>query len=133
MHDTKSKDLFKKGVLYLSYSVSLADGVAHETEKAAMDQICQSEQIPSRIFNEFNRDLAKSSEKEIYRTGIDSLKQCDKDHQLRTFAWIYKIMEADGLVHVKEARFMLYALQSFDVHIDEVISYTQKLPSITAA
>ena len=47
-------DLFKKGVLYLSYSVSLADGVAHETEKAAMEHIRQSEQIPRRIYDEFS-------------------------------------------------------------------------------
>ncbi len=133
MHKTDSTDLYKKGVLYLSYSISLADGVAHETEKAAMDKIRQSEHIPKSIYNEFNRDRAHSTEKEIYRTGIDSLKKCDKDHQLRTFAWIFKIMEADGHIHVKEARFMLYALKSFDVNLDEVISYTQKLPNINAA
>jgi len=111
----------------------MADGVAHDTELAAMDRIRRSEHIPGHIFDQFSRDITVSTDMEIYRTGIDSLKKCDKDHQLRTFAWIWKIMEADGTVHVKEARFMLYALKSFDVKLDDVISYTEKLPKITAA
>ena len=126
-------DQFQKGILYLSYSIVLADGVAHETEEAAMTKIRKAEQISNRIYEQFSHDLQKSSEKEIYKTGIDSLKKCSKDEQVRTFAWIYKIMEADGLVHIKEARFMLYALKSFDVDIDDVISYTSRLPNINAA
>ena len=49
---------------------------------------------------------------------------------LRAYGWIYKIMEVDGRVDVREAKFLLYALKDSDIELDEVIRTSLELPQL---
>jgi hypothetical protein len=50
--------------------------------------------------------------------------------RLRGLAWLYKLIEADGMVHIKEAKWLLYVIGSADVDLDEILDYAVKLPDI---
>ena len=67
---------------------------------------------------------------QIYHEGVAALRECDNGHQLRAFAWLYKIVEVDGSVDVKEARFMLQALNSLGLDLNDVINESNKIPDL---
>lgn len=54
-----------------------------------------------------------------------------KDKQSRLLGWLYALIEIDKTVDVKEARFLLYAINSTDINLEEIIETAKTLPKIS--
>ena len=125
-----SKHLFQQGLLYLAHSASSVDGVNHISEQQAIKRIIEHEKIPENLHLEVDRTVKIDPEKEIYKKGMTCFLQIPKEERLRGLAWLYKLIEADGMVHIKEARWMLYVISSTEVDLDEILDYAEELPDI---
>ena len=126
----RSKHLFQEGLLYLAHSAASADEINHPAESRAIEKIIEQEKIPEDLYLEVNRTVESALEKEIYKKGMTCFLQIPKEERLRGLAWLYKLIEADGMVHIKEAKWLLYVISSTDVDLDEILDCAVKLPDI---
>ena len=120
---------YQKGLLYLLHSVALADGVAHEYEKKAIAYIKDHENIPEKLYSEFIRDLDRNSDREIYQIGLSLILQCTPQERRRAMAWVYRVIEADNHVDIKEAVWLLKTITRAATDWSEVNDLSKKLPS----
>ncbi len=126
----RSEHLFQEGLLYLAHSASVVDGVNHISEQRAIKRIIEHEKILENLHLEVDRTVKIGPEKEIYKKGMTCFLQIPKEERLRGLAWLYKLIEADGMVHIKEARWLLYVIGSADVDLDEILDYAGELPDL---
>jgi len=121
---------FQLSLLYLAHSVAMSDGVSQRSEKHAIDQLRKLEDISDILYSKFKKELKKRSTHEIYEVGCDLLKQCKQNQQLIVVAWIYKIIEADGQFHIKEAQWLLKIMADLKFNLDRVIEKAKQLPDL---
>lgn len=120
---------YQLGLLYLIHLLISADGVVDENEQAAMKRIVDKENIPQSLFEEFKTAIQNSKEKDIYLTGIEYINRCTDEEKLRVFVHLYKMSEADGRVHVKEVRLLLYSIKMAGIEFNDVIQAAAKQKS----
>jgi hypothetical protein len=125
-----TKKHYETGLLYLTHLVSLEDGIEDESEMLALEKIKAIESISEDVYQEFMEDKDALPKNDLYQLALDSLRQCKPDEIARAFAWIYAMIEVDGTIHVKEARFMMYIIKAFDLNLDKVEKLYHTLPSI---
>lgn len=118
---------YQKALLYLTHLVISADGVIDDKEKHALNIIRKSEGISEDAFNTFTSELNGMEEKDVYYNGIDLITKCSDVEKLRAFAWLYKMAEVDGRVHIKEVRFLLYSVKMAGVDFDDVVAEAAKI------
>ena len=118
---------YQLGLLYLVYLLISADGVIDEHEKAALLKVKVAEKIPDSIFHEFETEIAKTKEREIYSRGIDLINECNDADKLQAFGLLYKMSEVDGRVHVKEVRLLLYSVRQAGIEFDDVVKRAASL------
>lgn len=121
---------YNEALLYLLRVVVYADGVFDDEESEAIQEICGIEEISDEYYKDFSDRVKSMSEKEMYLTGIDFVRDCSKEEQLRVFVWLYKMAEVDGTVHVKEVRFLLYSIRHADIEFDQIEMAAKKVPSL---
>lgn len=126
---SQNKD-YHLGVLYLMRLLINADGVIDSSESEALNKVKKYENIPESTLIEFEKEVLKKEEREIYQTGIDYLNQCSEHEKLNAFIHLYKMSEADGRVHVKEVRLLLYSIRMAKVDFNDVVEKA-KLVSYT--
>ncbi len=115
------------GLLYLVHLLINADGIVNENEKRALIKIKSKEGIPEPVFNEFLNHVAQLKPKEIYQRGIELINECDDEKKLRAFVHLYKMSEADGSVHIKEVRLLLYSIKMASIEFNDVVSAASKI------
>jgi len=125
-----SKQLFHEGLLYLAHSASSVDGISHVDEKRTIRRMIEHEKIPKELDLEVTQCIMVEPQKEIYRKGMSCFLQISKEERIRGLAWLYRLIEADGKVHIKEARWLLYIISSADLDLDEILDYVDKLPEL---
>lgn len=125
--DPKSK--YQLGLLYLVRLLISADGVIDEKESKALIKIKEREKIPDDLFHEFENSLKEKKEREIYEQGISLMNSCSDEDKLRAFVHLYKMSEADGTVHVKEVRLLLYSIKMVGIEFNDVIAMAAKTPN----
>lgn len=125
--DPKSK--YQLGLLYLVRLLISADGVIDEKESTALVKIKEKEQIPDSLFQEFEVSLKEKKEREIYEQGINLMNSCSDEEKLKAFVHLYKMSEADGTVHVKEVRLLLYSIKMVGIEFNDVIALAAKTPN----
>ena len=108
--------------------MALADGVAHDYEKKAIAQIKDHENIPEKLYSKFIRALDWNSDREIYQKGINFILHCKPQKRLRALAWVYKVIEADNYVDIKEAVWLLNTIRRTATDWSEVNDLSKKLP-----
>ncbi len=113
---------YQLGLLYLVHLLISADGVVDESEEKQLLKICEKEGIPSTVFAEFKEQVRKSKDREIYHKGIELINKCTDDEKLDAFVHLYKMSEADGTVHVKEVRLLLYSIKMADIEFNDVVA-----------
>jgi hypothetical protein len=103
-----------------------SDGKVSPGERESLMKIKNSEGISEELFKKFNESILTKTEREIYQEGIDHLnKGSDKD-KLRAFVHLYKLSEADGNVHVKEVRLLLYSIKMTGIEFNDVVEAAKK-------
>jgi len=115
------------GVLYLMRLLMNADGIVDSSENEALNKVKQHEGIPEATLIEFEKDVINKEEKEIYQSGIDYLNLCSNEEKLNAFVHLYKMYEADGRVHVKEVRLLLYSVRQAKIEFNDVVSLAKQL------
>ena len=118
------------GLLYFVHLLIDADGVMDERELEALKIVREREMIPGPVVEEFERNVRRKSEHDIYRTGLEFIDRCSHQEKLSIFSTLYKLSEVDGRVHTKEIRLLLYSLRDAGMNFDEVVNSTRRTPSI---
>lgn len=117
---------YQLGLLYLVHLLVSADGVVDENETTALNKIKNKEKISDDVFEQFKRDVKTKKERDIYQEGIEYIGQCSDEDKLRAFVNLYNMSEADGRVHVKEVRLMLYSIKMVGIEFDDVVSAAKR-------
>lgn len=120
------KKPFHLGLLYMIHLLIGSDGNISPDEKESLKKIQLLEGIDDSIIAQFNNAVARKSEREIYQEGIDLLNQCSNEQKLNTFVHLYKLSEADGNVHVKEVRLLLYSIKMTGIEFNDVVDRAKK-------
>lgn len=120
---TKSYHL---GLLYMIQLLISSDGEVSSDEEKAWEVIKKKEGISNDLFNEFRKSLEGKKEREIYQEGIEALNHCTDEEKLDAFAHLYRLSEADGNVHVKEVRLLLYSIRMTGIEFNDVVEHAKK-------
>lgn len=115
------------GILYLMRLLINADGVVENSENDALNNVKKFENIPQGTLVEFEKEVLSKDEKQIYQTGIDSLNKCSDEEKLDAFVHLYKMSEADGRVHVKEVRLLLYSIKMAKLEFNDVVAKAKQV------
>lgn len=118
---------YQLGLLYLTHLLISADGIINEQEFASLNRIKREENIPDTIFKQFEVEITKMTEKDIYKQGIDLMSDCTDEEKLQAFAHLYKMSDVDGSVHVKEVRLLLYSIRAAGIEFNDVIERAKTL------
>jgi uncharacterized tellurite resistance protein B-like protein len=117
---------YQLGLLYMVHLLISSDGEVSDLEKRALEVIRKREGIPDTVFDEFEDHIKSKKEREIYQAGIDFLNQCSDQEKLEAFSHLYRLSEADGNVHVKEVRLLLYSIRMTGIEFNDVVDYAKK-------
>lgn len=121
-----SNPSFQLGLLYLVHLLISSDGVIDDSEREALLGIKAKEKISDEQFAEFQRNVNEKKERDIYQEGIELLNKCTDEEKLNAFVHLYKISEADGRVHVKEVRLLLYSIKMTGIEFNDVVMKAQQ-------
>ena len=125
----KTNKKYQLGLFYMVHLLINVDGMVDEKERAVLSKIKTIEKIPDSVFHEFESEIARKKEREIYHLGIEMLNACSKEEKLTSFVHLYKMSEADGRVHVKEVRLLLYSIRQAGIEFDDVVRQAKQLNS----
>jgi uncharacterized tellurite resistance protein B-like protein len=115
------------GLLYLVHLLINADGVIDDKERSGLRKVQALEHIPDALFQEFEKEIMAKKEREIYQAGIEMINECSDEEKLNAFVHLYKMSEADGRVHVKEVRLLLYSIRMAGIEFADVVERAAKL------
>jgi len=101
---------YQLGLLHLINLLINVDGKIDETERLAIINIRNEENINDALYNEFETSLTNLTEQEIYAKAIEHLTACSDEERLAAFVHLYKLAQADSSISNKEVRFLLYGL-----------------------
>ncbi|MFZ5972234.1 MAG: TerB family tellurite resistance protein [Bacteroidota bacterium] len=112
---------YQLGLLYLVHLLISSDGIIDEKERQALQLIKNKELIPDKLFADFQQAVGEKKERDIYQSGLELLNQCTDEEKLNAFVHLYKMSEADGNVHVKEVRLLLYSIKMTGIEFNDVV------------
>ncbi|MEI9919218.1 MAG: TerB family tellurite resistance protein [Bacteroidota bacterium] len=118
---------YNLGLLYMIHLLISSDGEVSRDEEHAWEIIKQKEGISEDTFGEFRKSLENKKEREIYQAGIDYLNLCTNTEKLDAFSHLYRLSEADGNVHVKEVRLLLYSIRMTGIEFNDVVDHAKKV------
>src|SRR5262245_33221778 len=117
---------FHLGLLYMVHLLIGSDGVVSANEKDALTKIQKEEGVSEKVIGAFNQAVEKKLEREIYQEGIELLNRCTNEQKLRAFVHLYQLSEADGNVHVKEVRLLLYSIKMTGIEFNDVVEMAKR-------
>ncbi len=112
---------YQLGLLHFAHLLVSVDGFIDEREKKAMKDLQVEEQISEPVYYEFEKTVTPKSEREVFQQGIMHLNQCSEQEKLCALVHLYRMAEADNLLHVKEVRLLLYSLKATKVEFEDVV------------
>jgi len=112
---------YQLGLLHFAHLLVTVDGFVDEREKKAMHDLQLEEQISEPVYLEFEKTITPKSEREVFQQGVTLLNQCSEQEKLCALVHLYRMAEADNLVHVKEVRLLLYSLKATNVEFEDVV------------
>lgn len=123
----KSTPNAQLGTLYIAHLLISADGVIDEKESQALAKVKEMEGISDELFKKFEETIQGKSERDIYTEGINLLNNSTDEEKINAFAHLYKMSEADGRVHVKEVRLLLYTTKSSGIEFNDVVARAKSM------
>ena len=121
---------YHNSILLLSYLIVNVDGVLDIHEKDAIRKICEHENIAHDDLLTFVGEVTNHSERQIFNLGHEEVSHLTDDEKIKVFAWLHRISEADGDVHVKEVRFLLYSIKKAGIEFEDVTAAATDFPSL---
>lgn len=118
---------FQFGLLYMMHLLVSVDGVIDDNERSALRRVMRFENMPDEVLDEFEDQISILSEREIYQAGIEMINKSADQDKVKAFAHLHKVSEADGKVHVKEVRLLLYSIRSAKVEFNQVVDYAKSI------
>jgi len=112
---------YQLGLLHLINLLINVDGKIDETERQAIINIRNEENINDALYNEFETSLTNLTEQEIYAKAIEHLTACSDEERLAAFVHLYKLAQADSSISNKEVRFLLYGLKLNNLSFEDVV------------
>lgn len=123
-----ASDNYQMGLLYLSHILISADGVINELEQQALLKIKDEEKIATAVFEGFQRDVKSKRLSEIYQRGLTMVNECTVVEKKQIFIHLFRLCAADGNIHVKEVRLLLYSAKLTDSELTEIMAEAEKSP-----
>jgi uncharacterized tellurite resistance protein B-like protein len=114
------KKNYQLGLLHIVHSLINTDGHIDDREMEAILKIKREENIDDSIFLEFSRGIALLKSKDIYKRGLDLLKDCKDEEKICAFVYLFKLAEADNSISMKEVRLLMDALKVVNVDFNDV-------------
>lgn len=121
----KNSIQYYTGLVALTTLLINTDGEISESELEYIEKIRESEGIPKPLFGSLRESILGRTEREVYQIGIDSINACTDAEKLRAFVRMYQMAMADGVIHVKEIRLLLYAVKITNVDINTVVKMAE--------
>lgn len=121
-----SKRDYHLGLLYLVHLLIGIDGIVDENEQKQLLKIRDTEGISADVFEEFIDQVKQRKNRDIYQLGIEYINRCSDEKKLDAFVHLYKMSEADGTVHVKEVRLLLYSIKQASIEFSDVVARAAK-------
>ena len=112
---------YQLGLLHLIYLLVNVDDEISYQEVAFLTQVRTNAHIDIELFEGFVRSLIGKSERQIYQTGIQLMNLCSDEERMRAFIQLFQMAEADGFLHAREVRLILYATRMSHTDIGEVL------------
>jgi hypothetical protein len=112
---------YSTGLVALTSVLINSDGEISERELAYVQKIRALEGIPQGLFDSIQASILGKPEREVYQIGIEAINTCTEAEKLRAFVRMYQMAQADGVIHVKEVRLLLYAVKVTHVDINMVV------------
>ena len=125
-----SEDHYQNSILLLSFLLMNADGVLEDSETHAIRSICKHENIHEDAWSRFLKEVRGYTEKQVYDQGIAEVSLLEDAEKTKVFAWLHRISEADGNVHVKEVRFLLYSIRKAGIEFEDVLKVSKTFPCL---
>jgi hypothetical protein len=122
----KTSISYATGLLALTSVLINSDGEISEKELDYVQKLRESEGIQRAVFDTITESILGKSEKEVYQIGIASINACSEEEKLRAFVKIYQMAHADGVIHIKEVRLLLYAIKTTNVDINTVVRIAEQ-------
>ena len=122
---------YHKSLMYLSYSVIRTDGLVNNDESTALKRLLELEKIGPDDNRSFLEEVKDLDSNQIFNSGLKALKNCSLEEQGRILGWIYNLVEVDEVVDVREARFLLYAINASNHNIEDIIEISKELPVLS--
>lgn len=123
----KTLDSYTVGLLALMSVLVNSDGEISENELNYLQRIKDAEGIPDQDFDAYTNTILGKSEKEVYQIGMDAINRCSDNEKLNAFARMYHMAQADGVIHVKEVRLLLYAVKTAQVDFNMVMEKANQM------
>jgi hypothetical protein len=124
----KNSSSYFSGLLALTTVLINSDGEISEKELDYAQKIRESEGIPEALFHAIRDTILGKTEREVYQIGIESINVCAPHEKLKVFVKMYQLAMADGVIHVKEVRLLLYAVKMTQVDINTVVRMAEEQP-----
>lgn len=122
----KNFPAYSTGLLALTAVLINSDGEISQKELDYVQKLRESEGIPDALFYAIRESILGRTEKEVYQIGIASLNACAGREKVRAFVRMYQMAMADGVIHVKEVRLLLYAVKITNVDINTVVRLAEQ-------
>lgn len=122
---------YHNSILLFSYLIINSDGILDENEKIAIRKICKHENIAENYLLDFVAEAPSRTEREIFNIGHEEIEQCSDEEKIKVFAWLHRLSEVDGDVHVKEVRFLLYSIKRAGIEFEDVVAAAENVPALT--
>lgn len=126
----KNLRAYSTGLLALTSVLVNSDGEISEKELEYVQKLRESEGIPDTLFESITSTIVGKTEREVYQIGIDALNTCTEVEKLRAFVRMHQLAMADGVIHVKEVRLLLYAVKITNVDINVVVKMAEQAISV---
>jgi hypothetical protein len=128
-HMPDSRQDFTEGLVSLYHLLINADGRVDNRELAAGAFMCRQEGIPQDLFERRLAEIAALPREHVLRAGIDALKRCSREEQLRCLAWISHLTNADGYMDSEEWK-LLYRIyhKSLRLKLQDILDEQSRLP-----
>jgi len=107
-----------------------SDGKIQVQEDRMLNKIFEIENVSKDSIAEFNRHIKTKSLTELRKIGLEGFMNAHRQDQIKTLAWIHKMIYADDQVDVKEAQFLMNTIKPTDISYEELIKVAEKLPKI---